>query len=434
MSVLVSDAGMLRVEDRATTRSSTSVMVATGAGVILVAAPLGFGATSTIASLLLVAVSWLLLMAWLAERIHAGRLPLFDHPLAVPVALLLAFTAMHWVLKFSAAPIDAELEWLRWVGYAALSAVAVSAFDTPERLRGLAGSLAMAGCAIALLGVAQYLSASAKLYWIWELDNGGRIFGPYVNRNHFAGLMELWCPLALGMALLPHNSLFRRWFWGAMALIMGGAVVLSGSRGGTLSIAVAIVVFTLLITAQRRGRRAVLGLVVAMILVGGLVLVLDQGEALERYKEILKPNQIIQEDAASHRLTAWRDTLTLFRQHWILGGGLESFATMFPSVRTFATDKIWSHAHNDFLQFMAETGLVGAALGIWVLVAGGKAAAGNLIHNSATSTGSILAGMASGCAGIMAHGWLDFNFHIPANAANFAVLAAVLTSRSWHEG
>ena len=97
MSVLVSDAGMLRVEDRATTRSSTSVMVATGAGVILVAAPLGFGATSTIASLLLVAVSWLLLMAWLVERIHAGRLPLFVHPLAVPVALLLAFTAMHWV-------------------------------------------------------------------------------------------------------------------------------------------------------------------------------------------------------------------------------------------------------------------------------------------------------------------------------------------------
>jgi O-antigen ligase len=433
MNVLVSEAGMLHVAERSASRSATSVMIAASAGLILVAAPLAFGATSTLASLLLVAVSWLLLMAWLAERIHAGRLPMFNHPLAVPVALLLGFTAIHWAFRISVAPVATEFEWLRWVGYAALSAVAVSAFDTSERLRGLTAALAIAGCAIALLGVAQYLTASAKLYWVWGLDGGGRIFGPYVSRNHFAGLMELWCPLALGMALLPQNSLLKRWFWGTMALIMGGAVVLSGSRGGTLSVAVAIVVFTLLITAQRRGRRAVMGLVVAMLLVGGLILALDQGEALERYKAILKPNTIIQEDAASHRVTAWRDTLVLFRQHWAIGGGLDSFATLFPAVRTFATDKIWTHAHNDYLQFLAETGLVGGALGIWVLAAGGRALAGNLLRGSATSTRYILAGMASGCAGFMVHGWLDFNFHIPANAANFSVLAAVLTSRSWHE-
>ena len=433
MNVLVSDAGMWQAAEGAVARSSSSVLVATGAGVILVAAPLGFGATSTLANVLLVSASWLLLLFWLAERIYAGNVPLFTHPLAAPVALLMGFTAMHWVVKISVEPVATELEWLRWVAYVALSVVAISSFDTPERLRGLAATLAVSGCAIALLGIAQYLTASGKLYWVWELDNGGRMFGPYVNRNHFAGLMELWCPLALGMALLPQNSLPRRWFWGALALVMGGAVVLSGSRGGALSLAVVVVTFTLLVAAQRGGRRAVLGLLVAMVLVGGLVLALDQGEALERYKAILRPHAVSQEEAAAYRMTAWRDTLILFRKNWAIGSGLDTFATLFPAVRSFSTDKVWTHAHNDFLQFLAETGLAGAALGLWALVAGGSEATRNLKRTSGTATGVILAGVASGCIGFLVHGWLDFNFHIPANAASFAVLAAVLTRHGWDE-
>lgn len=433
MNVLVSEAGMWRATEGVIARSGSSALVAIAAGVILIAAPLGFGATSTLASLLLVAAAWLLLLFWLAERVYAGNLPLFTHPVAAPVALLLGFTAMHWAVKISVAPVATELEWLRWVGYVALGIVGVSCFDTPQRLRGLAAALAVAGCAIALLGITQYLTSSGKLYWVWELENGGRLFGPYVNRNHFAGLMELWCPLALGMALLPQNSLPRRWFWAALALVMGAAVVLSGSRGGALSLAVVVVAFTLLITAQRGGRRAVLGLLIAMVLVAGIVLALDQGEALERYKNILRPHQVQQEEAAAYRLAAWRDTLVLFRHNWAIGSGLDTFATLFPGVRSFATDKIWTHAHNDFLQFLAETGLVGGALGMWVLAAGGTESVRNLKRTSGTATGAILAGVASGCVGFLTHGWLDFNFHIPANAASFAVLAAVLTRRGWDE-
>jgi O-antigen ligase len=433
MNVLVSEAGVWRAAEGAVSRSQASALVATGAGVILVAAPLGFGATSTLASLILVAASWLLLMFWIAERIHAGCIPGFNHPLALPVALLLGFTAVHWLTHISPAPVASEFEWLRWVGYVSLGVVAISSFDTPERLRGLATALAVSGCAIALFGVAQYLTASGKLYWIWKLEYGGRMFGPYVNRNHFAGLMELWCPLALGLALVPENSLPRRWFWAALALVMAGSVVLSGSRGGTLSVAVMVVVFSLLVAAQRGGRRAVIGLLVAMLLVGGVVLALDQGEALDRYKSILRPHQVQQEEAAAHRLAAWHDTLVLFRQNWAIGSGLNTFATLFPGVRSFSTDKIWSHAHNDFLQFLAETGVVGGALGVWVLIAGGTEATRNLKRTSGTATGALLAALASGCVGFMVHGWLDFNFHIPANAASFAVLAAVLTRRGWDE-
>ncbi len=433
MNVLVSQAGMWGTAAVPMARSNASRLVAVGTGVVLVVAPLGFGATSTLASVLLVAASWLLLLFWLAERIHAGSLPLFGHPLAAPMALLVAFTATHWAARLSVAPVATELEWLRWVGYVSIGIVAVVGFDTPERLRGLAGSLAVAGFLIAALGIAQYLTAEGKLYWTWTLESGGRMFGPYVNRNHFAGLMELWCPLALGMALLPQNSLARRWFWSALALGMGGAVVLSGSRGGTISIGVAVVSFALLIAAQRGGRRAVAWLLIAMLITGGLVLALDQGEALERYKAALRPHLFQQEDVTAFRLVAWADTITLFRQHWLIGSGLDTFATLFPGVRTFSTDLIWTHAHNDFWQFLAETGVIGGALGLWLLFVGGFEAFENLRRTSGTATGAILAGVASGCVGFLAHGWLDFNFHIPANAASFAVLAAVLTRHGWDE-
>ena len=433
MNVLVSHPTLVREQETPLTASSTGRFLAAGLGAVMVAAPLGFGATSTIGWLLLAAASFVLLLFWLAGRVYEGRILLSPHPLSVPLALLLAFTAVHWAARISVTPLATEMEWLRWLGYGALAVVAAACIETPQRLKQFAAALAVAGFLIATLGIAQYLTAGGKLYWVISLEYGGRMFGPYVNRNHFAGLMELWCPLALGLAFLPQASLPRRWLWCAMALVMGAAVVLSGSRGGALSLAAGVVTFALLLTAQRGGRRAVIGLLVAMLVVGVSVLALDQGEVLERYQAVLRPHQVQQEDAAAYRMAAWADTFTLFRQNWMLGSGLDTFVTLFPAVRTFSTDLIWTHAHNDYLQFLAETGIIGGALGVWLLFAGGVEAAENLKRTTGTATGAILAGLAAGCVGFLAHGWLDFNFHIPANAANFVVLAAVLSKRGWDE-
>jgi len=329
--------------------------------------------------------------------------------------------------------VSSEIEWLRWVGYICLAVAAVGCVDTPARLRTFCAALAIAGFLIAGMGIAQYLTADGRLYWTWKLENGGRMFGPYVNRNHFAGLMELWCPLALGMALVPGHRLAQRWFWSALALVMGGAVMLSGSRGGAISLGLAVVAFALLVAGQQAGKRAVIWLLAAMFLTGGLVLALERGELLQRYESVLRPNQFQQEDAAAYRIAAWKDTFRLIRETPVLGSGLDTFATRFPAARSFATDLIWTHAHNDFLQFLAETGVIGGLMAAWMLFAGGREAARNLRRTSGTATGALLAAMAAGCIGFMAHGWLDFNFHIPANASSFAVLAALVATRGWDE-
>ncbi|HMD31876.1 MAG TPA: O-antigen ligase family protein [Candidatus Acidoferrales bacterium] len=433
MSVLISRAETWHLREETADSTLAGRLVGGGVCTVLIAAPLAFGATSRIAALVLVAASWFLFLAWLLGGILRGRLAVMGHPMALPALFLLAFTATHWAAGFSPAPVASEIEWLRWVGYIALAMAAAGTVDTPGRLRWFCAALAVAGCAIAAMGIAQYLTADGRLYWTWKLESGGRLFGPYVNRNHFAGLMELWCPLALGMALLPEHQLAQRWFWSFLALVMAAAVVLSGSRGGTLSLFVAVIAFALLIAAQRVGKRAVIWVLAAMFVTGGAVLALDRGDLLERYKAAMRPNQFQQEDATAYRVAAWKDTFTLIRETPVFGSGLDTFATRFPAARSFATDLLWTHAHNDFLQFLAETGAIGGALALWMLIAGGMEATRNLKRTSGTATGALLAAIVAGCIGFLAHGWLDFNFHIPANASSFAVLAALVGARGWDE-
>lgn len=433
MSVLISRAEAWPVHEASVAGVRGGRILLGGVSTILVAAPLAFGATTREAAMVFVAASWCLFLGWLIQSVLRGRLPVMTHPMFLPAVLLLAFTAVPWIAGLSVTPVATEIEWLRWLGYVALAVVAAASVDTPQSLKAFCGALAVAGFAIAALGIAQYLTADGRLYWTWKLESGGRMFGPYVNRNHFAGLMELWCPLALGMAMLPQHRLTQRWFWSVLALVMGGAVVLCGSRGGVISLLVAVLAFTLLIAAQRAGKRAVLWLLAAMLFTLSGVLALERGELLQRYEAALRPHQYQQEDAAAYRFAAWKDTFTLIRQTPFTGSGLDTFATRFPAVRSFATDLIWTHAHNDFLQFAAEAGLVGAALALWMLAAGARETSRNLTRTSGTATGALLAAMAAGCIGFITHGWLDFNFHIPANAASFVVLASIVSVRGWDE-
>lgn len=411
--------------------SERAVLVATP--MILVAAPLWFGSTGLTASVALAAACWAVLLMWLSGRIREGRLELTSLPVLLPALLLLAFTAVHWAMGVSVAPHATQLEWLRWGGYLALAAAAAETFSQPERLRRLAATLALAGAGIAMLGIAQHFTAEGKILWLVEPTQGGWAFGPYVNRNHFAGLMELWIPLALGLALVPESNVPRRWLWCGVALVMATAVVMSGSRGGLLAVAVEVAVVVVAAGAWYGGRRAAMALVVSVAAVAGLVWYLGSAEVLERLTQIGQPGISSVEEVSGHRLEAWSGSLAIFRENWLLGTGLDTFEPHFRGVRGYYTDKVWTHAHNDFLQFAAETGVIGLALGGWLVVAAGREIVRNLRRTTQTATGAVLIGLACGCLGFMVHGWLDFNFHVPANAAGFAVLAAVVSRRGWDE-
>jgi len=131
---------------------------------------------------------------------------------------------------------------------------------------------------------------------------------------------------------------------------------------------------------------------------------------------------------ASERKMMSRDALHMWLEHPWLGVGIGDFETAYPRYQSFPTDDWIDHAHNDYAEAAAETGLVGALLILASLALFLYLAFRNVAHLFGSNSGWIRLGAAIGCCGLLVHSAADFNLHIPANAAWFAVLAGIATS------
>ena len=301
---------------------------------------------------------------------------------------------------------------------------------------------------LALFAILQCFSSRGLIYWRVRPRWGGWIFGPYVNHNHFAGLMELLIPLAGVFALAQsadlsqnvrahdHDSggILGRRVWPLGAVLMGViSVLLSGSRGGLIaSLVEGLIFFAVLAPADWLPRRHA---VLAVLSTGCAVLVflwLAPGNVASRLATVAQLPRS-PEATLGQREAVARDTLHMFKDHWLTGTGLGSFQTAFTPYLTFPSDFVWEHAHNDYLELAAETGIAGILLAIAAL-AFFLVAAFRRIHAWPSSTdGWIRLGAAVGCTGILVHSLADFNLHIPANAAWFAMLAGLATSFSMRD-
>jgi len=109
----------------------------------------------------------------------------------------------------------------------------------------------------------------------------------------------------------------------------------------------------------------------------------------------------------------------------VLGWGLGTFPTVYPQFRSFYTDSFVNAAHNDYLQFLTETGLVGIAIAIWLLVATIRPAVNKTRNWPSDVNGTVALAALLGICGILVHSFVDFNLQIPANAMLFYVLCTV---------
>ncbi len=119
------------------------------------------------------------------------------------------------------------------------------------------------------------------------------------------------------------------------------------------------------------------------------------------------------------------DALRVFRDHRWVGAGLGSLETVYPRYQSVFPERILDHAHNDFAELMAETGIAGLALaliGVGIFFFGA-------FHKFKLKFddlgGRIRLGSVVGCCGVLVHSFSDFNLHIPANAAWFVACVAI---------
>jgi O-antigen ligase len=339
---------------------------------------------------------------------------------------LLAFTCvggLQWIFHRTASPHETRLQLLLLLADVVFIFLAAQAFRTLHDWREFFWFAMLFGFFVAGLGILQHLTFNGKLYWFREMRYGGIPFGPYVNRNHFAGFAELAIPIALVPLILGKVRRERRFVIGLFALILIGALLLSASRGGIASLGVQLLLLVSIILLRRAGTKHLLTGGVVLVAALSLVSWLGVTQILSRFGS-LQTLEVHEDKRASMRHGAWH----IFLDHPVLGTGLGTLETVYLPYETLYDGKIVNHTHNDYLEALAETGILGGLCCAWFIALLLLAGLRSLQEPSVSFASALrLAGL-TGCGGLLVHSLVDFNLHIPTNATFFFLMALLASS------
>jgi O-antigen ligase len=309
--------------------------------------------------------------------------------------------------------------------------------DTPNRLRLLVRTITIFGFLLAIFGLTQSFTSPNRVYWVRELAQS-TAFGPFINRHHFAGYMELTMALPLGLVFSGGVGKEKRLLYLFAAGLMAVALIFTNSRGGMISL-VAEVVFIAAIGLRRRHRRhsihpdsrliasrafrtaSALALVCAIFL--GAVYFGGEG-ALTRMV-----GTVNSDDPTTGRAHFWDVTLYIIKAHPIIGTGLGAFGVVYTRYDTRNGLYRLEQAHNDYLQVLSDGGLLGALLGLAFIVMLFRMGFARRESRDDFRRG-VAIGALAGCFAVLVHSFFDFTLHTTSNALLFLVLAALATMDS----
>ena len=301
----------------------------------------------------------LLFLAWgLLFAVGSGADLRWNWMLA-PVAGLLAFAVLQYLTRTTAVGFLTRIEIMKLSALLILMFLSVQVYETQEHWRGFVWFLLVLGFVVSVQGILQHFTFNGKLYWFRELRYGGIPFGPYVNRNHFAGLVELIVPSGLSVLLLRSEERDRMPLLTLLTLLPIGALFLSASRGGIAGFFLEVGLVVIFGTLWGRGRNQLAAGAVVLVLAIGLVAWLGVGQALDRFASYRKL-----EVTENSRIDMAKGSLRIFRDHPLLGTGLGTLQEVFPRYETLYNGTVVNHSHNDYAEGLAETGLVGGICGL----------------------------------------------------------------------
>jgi O-antigen ligase len=443
---------------------SPFLLLEAGLCALIVAAPLPFGSVGPAGRLTLELLAFTLTAVWIFAAIR-GTVALPPRSVRIALMGLLAIAAVQ-VLPVGAGAVSALSP--------RAAALRLGLDPTPDPTLSLApdatasalrtgaacvGVLFVATSVVAARGAARLalaalaVAAFQGLYGLLVLASGhDRIWnvpktayldsatGTFVNRNHFAGFLAATLPLGVGLAIAvarraqrgargkggliaalgPDGS--KALLYGLAALTGVAGLLLSLSRAGTALGVVAIAgTAGVVLRGKPVHRFAAIAIVVAIAAVPLLDLGADR--LFDRYAATGEDHA-----GSGGRLDVARDTLRMIAAFPAAGCGFGAFTWVFPAFSSPQVRLHYTHAHNDLLQLGAEGGLASLALLAIVLVAVTRSAGRALREGSEP----VVTGAAFGLGALLVHGLVDFNFHIPANAAIAAVLAGILFGASWN--
>ncbi|MBI3652534.1 MAG: O-antigen ligase family protein [Acidobacteria bacterium] len=427
-----------------------SKVIANGFILVIVFTALAHGAVEawSVASFALLII--LLLGLWAVKALLDQRLELTLPTLLWPMLALLLYgvaqsitvTRQDGQLASLSMDVEATRHALPVIFFLLVSFVlAANFFNTAERWRTLLTFMMFFGFALALFALIQNFTWNGKLYWLRTTPYAA--VGPFVNRNHYAGFMEMLVPLPL--AFLATRAA-RKELWMLyifVTVVMALSVVLSLSRGGVVSM-LASVVFLVLANARRKSKitprrnasepqtrwrwlKGAAGVAALAMILGVGLIWLGAEPFLNRVAESLKQttgSQTPRNDLS--REWIWRNTLTMIGAHKVFGVGLGAYETAFPAYRSSDAEEIVMQSHNDYLQIVADCGMIGAGIAVWFLVLLCRAIWRG-IHSPDAALAAVALGSSAGIFAMLIHSFFDFNLQIPSNALWFLTLCALVS-------
>jgi O-antigen ligase len=413
--------------DRQTRAKQIDTILLYGTFGLLMFGPVAFGAVEPWSAFILEAGSTVLMALWLRKQFLDGELSVEWNPLFLPMAGFALLILVQIVFGVTAYRHDTISGALLYCVYAMLCFLSAQALQRSSQARTIAVILALYGFTIAAFALLQGIAPNGKLLWVRQPTMGGAIYGPYVNHNHYAGLMEMFVPVLLVLALTRLVGDRERIAAGVAAAIMVGTIFLSGSRGGMLAIFVELAFFAAVLVRRRKKTHIAVGVVAFAIVLVGLLTWLGGKELTSRVSSI--SSEARTELSGGMRLSIDRDALQMFRNKPVLGWGLGTFPVVYPQYRSFYTNFFVNEAHNDYLQLLSEMGLLGFGTMIWFLIVLYRSAMPKIENWMSDVSSAVTLACILGITGILVHSLLDFNLQIPANAALFYVLCTLAAAR-----
>ena len=248
-------------------------------------------------------------------------------------------------------------------------------------------------------------------------------FAQFVNKNHFAFLMEMAFGLVIGLVIGERSR--QNLVYLAFLPPLWVGLVLSNSRGGILAMLVQVVIAALLLTKRLALRAALVVALVAGVLAGTLWVGGDR--LMSNFEHASSEVAVDANSEGASRKEIWRATLKLFAAHPILGAGLGGYWIAITAYHDAPGTLTPQEAHNDYLELLASGGVVGFALGVWFVVSIVRLVRKNLWSSSGSIRG-VRIGAILGLAGVAVHSMVDFGLHLMVNAVVFVALVMLATA------
>ncbi len=346
---------------------------------------------------------------------------------------------VNWI-SLSINPKETLSEFFRYGSYAGFYILSIQLLSEKIFLKKAVNTVVLFVVLLSFFAILQHFTSDNKLYWFRE-HLRQPIFGPYGNRNHFAGLAGMTFPLVLAMFLYnkPHvnysgfrirlaeffsyKSANTYFLLGVGLVLVGVAVFLSLSRGGIISLSLSICLFGVLLVVRKtdRGRGLLVLSLFSMVLL--TVGWFGWEPIFDRFNRIRNPGGEISEQ----RVHVWKDSLGAIRDYPLTGTGFGTFTDAYKGYRTLPGNIVYTHAHNDYIELAVEGGVIAASLAAWFLISILSTYRQFLRRRDPFCIYLYLGGL-TGLVAILIHSITDFNMHIGANGLYFFFICAICIS------